>query len=165
VREDIKLKLEAESELESITLNTLVGKILTKYVEWDSFAEDSGFVFVTKNFVKSLLTEVPNKTIENIGKTTCKSSLRDAILYLHGEVDDHTFIDTLDKWLSASHIPFRKIEKNEKKKYIIQHDLGHKWSLYFSTLISSIIVEIGYSLDNQILDEQLISFEFNKSDK
>jgi hypothetical protein len=46
-------------------LNTLAGKILTKYVEWDSFAEDSGFVFVTKNFVKSLLTEVPDKTIEN----------------------------------------------------------------------------------------------------
>lgn len=80
VHDKIKQKLVIESELESLTLNTLVSRTLAKHVEWDKFADDMGFVSVTKQFLKSVLDSVPEKTIETIALTTCRNAFKDIVI-------------------------------------------------------------------------------------
>lgn len=148
--------------MDSITLNTLTSKILTKHVEWDRFAEDIGFVFLTKPFLRSLLEKVDEETIKKIAVSTCRGAIRDAIIFIKGEINIGSFLSAVDLWFGASHMPFRHIVKQDSDRYIIQHDLGKKWSLYIVTVINAVLNEIQYKSVNQRIDEQSATFEIQK---
>ncbi len=159
VTETVKDKLDVESEMNSTTLNTLVSQILSKHVDWDRFAEDIGFVFLTRQFLRTLLDYVDDKAMSTIAVSTCRGAMRDAMLFIKGEINITTFIQALDLWFGASHMPFRHIVNNGSDKYIVQHELGKKWSLYLATVVNSLLGELGYMTKDQKMDEQSVSFE------
>jgi hypothetical protein len=158
---DTKNKLEIESEMKSMTLNTLIGQIITKHVIWDRFAEDIGFVFLTKPFLRAILSHVPEKEMTNIAVTVCRGAMKDATIYMHGELTLDTFIKSLDSWLAASHIPFRHIKNNDTDKYVIQHELGNVFSQYLVTVINAILNEFKFRIHKQELTDQSVSFEID----
>ena len=162
VADDVKEKLEVESELNAISLNTLIGQILTKHVEWDRFAEDIGIVVLTRPFFRAILEEVDDKTLTIIAVSTCRSAIRDAMLFITGKADLQSFLKVLDLWLAASNISFRHITEDHQDKYIVQHELGHKWTIYFTSVTNTLLSELGHRMDNQNLTEQTITFEIVK---
>ena len=159
---DAKNKLEIESEMKSMTLNTLIGQILTKHTSWDRFAEDIGFVFLTKPFLRAILSHVPEKEMTNIAVTVCRGAMKDATIYMYGEITVDTFIKSLDSWLAASHIPFRHIKDDDVNKYVIQHELGNVFSQYLITVINAILNEFKSRASKQELTDQSISFVIDK---
>ena len=163
VSDDVKEKLEVESELNAISLNTMIGQILTKHVEWDRFAEDIGVVVITRPFFRAVIEEVDDKTLTTIAVTTCRSAIRDAMLFITGKSDLPSFLKVLDLWLGASNIPFRHIVENHQDKYIVQHDLGNKWTIYFTSVTGTLLNELGYRMDKQVTTEQTITFEIVKA--
>jgi hypothetical protein len=94
VSKAVKEKLDAESKMSGITLNTLVSQIITKHTEWDRFARDVGFASVTKPFLRSVLEHLDDKTVSTIAVTTCRGAMRDAIIYMNGKMEYSTFIKT-----------------------------------------------------------------------
>jgi hypothetical protein len=148
--------------MKSMTLNTLIGQIITKHTSWDRFAEDIGFVFVTKPFLRAILSHVTEKEMTNIAVTVCRGAMKDATIYMYGEMTVDTFIKSLDSWLAASHIPFRHIKNNDEDKYVIQHELGNVFSSYLITVINAILNEFKYRASKQDLTDQSISFVIDK---
>lgn len=163
VPEDVRHKLAIESEMDSLTMNTLISRILTHHVEWDKFAEEIGFVSVTKPFLRVVLDTLSDNALKHIATTTCRSAFKDAVIYTQGSMTVETILKTLELWLGSSHIPFRHIKKESVDKLIIQHELGEKWSIYFSTLISTLLNEVGYKLINEVKTQQNVSFEIVKN--
>lgn len=159
---DTKNKLEVESEMKSMTLNTLIGQIIKKHTIWDRFAEDIGFVFLTKPFLRAILSHVTEKDMTTIAVTVCRGAIKDATVYMYGELTVETFIKSLDSWLGASHIPFRHIKDEFQEKYIVQHDLGVVFSGYLITVINAILNEFKFQASKQELTDQSISFVINK---
>ena len=160
---NIKNKLELESEMKGMTLNTLIGQIVTKHVVWDRFAEDIGFVFLTKPFLRAILSQVPEKEMTTIAVTVCRGAMKDATIYMYGELSVDTFIKSLDSWLAASHIPFRHITNEGISKYVIQHELGNVFSQYLVTVINAILNEFKFRIHKQELTDQSVSFEIDKT--
>jgi hypothetical protein len=162
VDEETKNKLEIESEMKSTTLNTLIGQIITKHVSWDRFAEDIGFVFLTKPFLRAILAHVPEKEMTNIAVTVCRGAMKDATVYMYGEITLESFIKSLDSWLTASHIPFRHIKDRNTDRYVVQHELGNTFSSYLITVVNVILNEFRYRTSNQEITDQSISFSIEK---
>ena len=162
VSKEIKEKLEDEAEMTGSTVNTLTSNVLTKHVNWDRFAEDIGFVFLTKPFLRAILDEVDEKTIKLIAVSTCRGAIRDAVLFLKGEMNKDSIMDAFDLWFGASHIPFRHIKKNDVDRYIVQHGLGKKWSIYIGAVVNVLLNEIKYKVTNQKSQDQSISFDIVK---
>ena len=159
---DVKNKLEIESEMKSITLNALIGQIITKHTSWDRFAEDIGFVFLTKPFLRAILSHVSEKEMINIAVTICRGAMKDATIYMYGEITVDTFLKTLDSWFVASHIPFRHIKDDDVDKYIIQHEIGNAFSHYIITVINAILNEFKCRVSKQELTDQSVSFVIDK---
>ena len=159
---DTKNKLEIESEMKSMTLNTLIGQIITKHTSWDRFAEDIGFVFLTKPFLRAILSHVPEKEMTTIAVTVCRGAMKDATIFMYGEITVDTYIKSLDAWLAASHIPFRHIKNDDEDKYVIQHELGNVFSKYLVTVINSILNEFTFCIAKQDLTDQSVSFSIDK---
>lgn len=162
VDEDIKKKLEVESEMKSVTLNTLIGNIITKHVNWDKFAEDIGFVFLTKPFLRAILSNISEKEITTIAVTICRGAMKDAAIYMYGEITIDTFIKSLNLWLAASNIPFRHIKENNQERYVIQHDIGIQFSKYLVVVVNAILNELKFGVHKQEVTDQSISFEIVK---
>jgi hypothetical protein len=162
VNEGTKNMLDDEAEMNGTTINTLVNNILIKHTNWDRFAEDIGFVFLAKPFLRSLLDEVSEKTIKLIAVSTCRGAIRDAVLFLKGEMNPDNVVKAFDLWFNASHIPFRHIRTEKMDRYIIQHGLGKKWSIYIEAVVSTLLNEVACKLINQKKNEQSVSFDIVK---
>ena len=63
VKDDVKRKLENECELKNLTLNTLVSQILSRHTDWGRFANEAGFVYLTKEDAKAFLELIPNAVV------------------------------------------------------------------------------------------------------
>lgn len=158
----VRERLNAEAELSGVSTNTLIAKIVTRHVEWDRFVADTGFVVSTKPFLRALLQEAKEERIKELASTVCKAAFRDAIIFIHGELNFHNTLRTMDQWLLASNIPFRHVINKSTCKYVVQHDLGMKWTLYFLTLLNSMLNEFGYKTNNVSANAQSISLEIQK---
>ncbi len=141
------------------TLNTLMSQIVTKHIRWDRFAEDIGFVFLTKQCVRSILEHVDDKVIRDIATTTCRAAMRDAVIFIKGRESLDNFLEVIDLWFNASHIPFRHITVRGENRYVIQHDFGRKWSLYIVSVINSLSTEMGFKMKNQKINDHSAFFD------
>lgn len=158
---EIKDELELEAKKNSMGLSSLVTKILAKHLEWHRFT-DIGFSFTTKGFQKTVLSKIKDSDIEKMAQTTCKDSFRNAVIFMHDELNFENFLNTCDLWLDASGISFRHFKKNNVENYFISHNLGKNWSKYFSMLIQSFEDELEFS-SHVILDKDYLSFELKSS--
>lgn len=159
IEEDVKNILEAESEIQQISFNSLLNKILKKHVQWDRFTQEIGMTYISKSVFRNLLSKIDDNDLKVIATSSCRSAMRDAVIYIERELTLQSFIGTLDLWLSASHIPFRHSVTNDGMKYIIQHNLGVKYSTYLQTSISALLSEIQYGLREISTSDHNVIFE------
>ena len=63
IDDSIIKSLQKESELYNISLNTLINKILTRYIEWDSYAPKVGMIPMAKPIIASLFNMMNEEEI------------------------------------------------------------------------------------------------------
>lgn len=97
-----------------------------------------------------------------IAVTVCRGAMKDATIFMYGEITLDTYIKSLDAWLAASHIPFRHIKNYDEDKYVIQHEFGNVFLKYLVTVINAILNEFTFCIDKQDLTDQSVSFSIDK---
>jgi hypothetical protein len=169
---DIYEKIEMQSISEGTNISTIINSILRKYVTWDQFVSDIGFIFLQKPFLRTILEEIPESAVIKAAKTTCHSGMRDAISFIHGKIDIDSIIDVVRLWLSASNLPHRIITNDDNDvnnqntiEFRIQHNLGKKGSLYFGTLLSTLFGELGIQPKRSLLKDHSAIIIFKISPK
>lgn len=157
IESEIKEIMDSESELNHTSFNAMLNNILRRHVEWDRFTQEIGMIYVNKSALRSILAKLDERDIKLIASSTCRSGLRDAVIFLKKEMSFKSVIETIDLWLSASGLPFRHASGDYGEKYIIKHDLSVKYSIYLQTTIAALFSEIQYGLtDISISDHNLI---------
>ena len=169
---EIYEKIEMQSISEGTNISTVINSILRKYVTWDQFVSDIGFIFLQKPFLRTLLEEIPESIVIKAAKTTCHAGMRDAISFIHGKIDMDSIIDVVRLWLSASNLPHRIITNDDDNndgnttiEFRIQHNLGKKGSLYFGTLLSTLFGELGIAPKRSLLKDHSVIIIFKTSAK
>ena len=158
----IKESLEIECELENQNINHILNQIIQKHLKWDKFAKEIGLVFISKSIFRNILKKLTDSEIRLLATTICRVTFRDATVYMKGDFNYKNFIEIIDIWITNSHIPFRKIETEGIIKYVIQHNLGKKYSIYLLTTFGILFSELGYVISNKQLAEDVLTFEIPK---
>jgi len=57
------------------------------------------------------------------------------ILLVKNEYNLSAFLDMIESWLRVSGIGYRRDAINSVQRFVIQHDMGERWSTYFEKLI------------------------------
>ena len=159
INEDVKDSIENESQVQQISFNAMLNKILKKHVEWERFTQEIGMIYMSKSVFRNILVKINDKDLKILAATTCRAAMRDAVIYIKKELTITTLLETFDLWLSASHIHFRRVNADDSEKYIIQHDLGEKYSLYLYTAFNAVLSEIGCTGTNAKIGDQNLVFE------
>src|SRR5690348_123454 len=108
IDEHIKLALESESENNGISVNSLISQILYKYTKWDTYIKDIGFGAFPKEFVKKLLEDMDDKAIPEFAVQSSKSSLKNAMIFMNGDITIESLGFTLNSWLDAINIQYKE---------------------------------------------------------
>ena len=133
-------ELETESMEKNISQNVLVKQILEKYVQWDRFAEKIGMIPVPTNILERLGKEMVGKDIDNILKVLLPM-IKESVLFMKGKYDLRRCIETLEDYMRASGMKSDHRIDGEVHQFIIQHELGIKWSLLTEKLFREICHE------------------------
>jgi hypothetical protein len=148
--------LQHEADLKQISLNTLANQIFKEYVEWYAGAPKSGYVTVRKSLIVQMLNDMSEEKILDYAKITSKDS-RDINLLLAGEYTIESVLKVIEHKVRISGYRYRQETKNGVQSYIIQHDLGRKWSMYLGSLFKAEFEDVGQKgVEMEILDNILV---------
>ena len=130
-------ELETEAMQKSVSQNVLVRQILEKYVQWDRFSDKIGMIPVPKAILEALGDEMGGKDIDKIIKIIVPI-IKKNVMFIKGDYDLKRCIETLEDYMRASDmISDHRLEGN-LHHFIIQHDLGMKWSVFTEQLLKEI---------------------------
>ena len=128
-------KLRRESEQNQTSLNTLANQIFRQHIDWHSKASKAGYVPLLKPVIIKLLDRLSEEDVVQVAEEVSKDMFKDVILLMRDENDLASTLNHIETWIRMSGFPY-KVEVEEDKEvysYIIQHDMGKKFSLLLAT--------------------------------
>ena len=130
-------ELDSEATQKKISQNVLVKQILERYIQWDRFSDKIGMVPVPKEILESLGEDLDGKDIDEIINVVFPM-IKNNVMYIKGGYDLERCIETLEDYMRASGMNSDHRIEGELHTFIIQHDLGMKWSVFTEQLLTQI---------------------------
>ncbi len=130
-------ELETEAMQKNISHNVLVKQILEKYVQWERFSDKVGFVPVPKDILNALGDDLDGKDIDEIIKVV-QPIIKDTCMFMKGGYDLKRCIETLEDYMRASGMKSDHRIEGNVHHFIVQHDMGQKWSVFTEQLLTEI---------------------------
>jgi hypothetical protein len=125
-------------------------------VEWYASAPKAGYVTVRRSLIVQMLADMTEEQVLEYARITAKDS-RDINLLLTGEYTLSSALKVIEHKIRISGYRYRRELKGDMQSYIIQHDLGRKWSLYLGALFRAEFEEVGHrDTEFEILENILI---------
>jgi hypothetical protein len=150
--------IKNESREKRITLNNHVNNILAIHNETYRNLQKLHYLWLSTEFVKSVVSHVPEKSITKVGELFLKD-IKKQIRYCHEEMDSNTVMDTIEGICILQDIPFNLQEYvNGEKKYTILHGLGRKLSLIQKYTLEKLFSEISNLIKNFSMNCEHITF-------
>ncbi len=163
-------ELETEAAQKSISQNVLVKQILEKYVEWDRFSDKIGMIPVPKGILQSLGDELDGKDIDEIINLIFPM-IKDTVMFIKGGYDIKRCIETLEDYMRASGMTSDHRIESDVHTFLIQHDLGMKWSVFTEQLLTQVFrnflpdMELKFqTTDNTVILTAPLGSDFDEHD-
>ena len=138
--ESVVDELETEATEKNISQNVLVKQILEKYILWDRFADKIGMLPVPRNIIQTLGKDMEGEDIDHIIQAM-RPMIKESVLFMKGQYDLKRCIETLEDYMKASGMKSDHRIEGEIHHFIVQHELGMKWSLFTEQLLKQIFHE------------------------
>jgi hypothetical protein len=149
-------ELRREAEQRQISLNTFASQILAQYMNWHFNAPKTGWIPIQREMLRKLMDNTGDEEIRTLADYIARNPMQELILLLRREYDFATFLDVMEAWLKVSQFPYNHSNIDEKHVFVIQHDLGHKWSNYMAQLFHTACEELASRPEIQITDNSII---------
>lgn len=133
---DIDDALEQDADENGVSANSLINKILKKYVEWDRHADKFGFVSIGVETFRSILNEVEDKNLESIAITAGDTLPKSQVLFWFKKISLETILKTFSLLGKYSGVFVTEIDFKEGDCVLtLRHQLGQKWSVFLRCLL------------------------------
>ena len=130
-------ELETEAMQKNISQNVLVKQILEKFIQWDRFSDKIGMIPVPKAILESLGVDMEGKDIDEI-INVLTPIIKKNVMFIKGDYDLKRCIETLEDYMRASGMHSDHRIEGNIHHFIIQHELGMKWSIFTEQLLKEI---------------------------
>jgi len=156
-------QLRSEAEKKQISLNVLVNQVLRQYNTFNTDAPPAGFLSMPKSTLKRVMDMLTEKQVEEVIKALIENDVEDIILLFRNEFTTESFLDVIESWIRSQNLPFKHEIKDDIHKYLIQHDMGRNWSLYFSEIFSRTLEKLTSKKIERTITNNTIMFSVDLS--
>jgi len=161
---EILYSLRQEAKRKDISVNTLVSQIARQHTNWHGTAAQAGFMYVRRPLITKLLEGQNEEQIKLLARYVALSSNKDFILMLRSKYNIHSALDIIETWIrisgySYTHNIRRLNYTNMLHYFILQHNMGMKWSFYLSELYRNLFEEFGVINSQFDMTDSTLTFE------
>lgn len=140
---DLLDELRLEAEQKQISLNTFANQIFRQFMDWHLSAAKAGWVPVQREMLRSMIDKSSDEDIVMLAENIARTQMPEFILLLRREYDFASFLDVMEAWMKVSQFPYNHRNNDDKHLFVIQHELGKKWSLYMKKLFETVCEELA----------------------
>lgn len=137
--------LREEAKQKDISTNTLLNQIVKEHLKWHANASNAGFIAVSRILITSLISHLSEQEIISVTEHVAKKTNKDTILLLENEYTMTAALDFIENWIKISGYKYKHHKINDDQNrhmYVIQHDMGIKWSIYLASLYQFLFDEV-----------------------
>ena len=156
-------KIRSYAKSENITINSAINQLLSHAVDWDIVASKTGWIPIPKDILVSYFDKLDDAIIMEIAEESGKHVPKDMLLAMRGKVDIKEWISILRSRAKASGFHFSEIEEDDHVQFVMKHDMGIKWSIYFLTYYKSSFKTLGCEVECNITNNT-ISYNISRKD-
>ena len=124
----------------------MVNQILKEHFDWHTNAPKAGFIAVRRCLIRDFLNYLTEQEIVSVAEHVSKTTTKDSILFIEKEYTMKSALDFVENWIKISGYSYRHEEINNdgkhKHMYLIQHDMGFKWSICLAGLYQFLFDEL-----------------------
>jgi len=132
--------LEAEAEARGISVNAVVTSLISKYENWDRFAERFRFIALTDELIKSMLNHLTDEEIAQIGSTLGARTTEEGMMFWYKEASAESLVTYLRNRCRFANFGNLEYERRGSSHLIaLQHGMGRKWSLFIQCSIEGVL--------------------------
>jgi hypothetical protein len=140
--DEILRKLRNEADQKRISLNTLASQIFQSYIEYDVYASRAGMVSFPKSLLIRIMDGLNEREVDQLSEYIAKNEFKEMTLLMKNEYTLSAFLDLIESWLRISGFGYRRDIVDGVQTFVIQHDMGKRWSVYFERLIRYVFQDL-----------------------
>jgi hypothetical protein len=156
-------QLREESKKKQVSLNALVNQILKDHLDWHTYAAQARMFHVPRSTFSRLVDNLTEEELSKHAVTIAKKDFVDIGLLLRGEFTLTSFLNILENWSRISSIPYKHEINNDIHNFIIQHDMGRKFSFLIKELYRYILEDIFEIRSDFTMTDSTVMFRFSSS--
>ncbi|GFN40660.1 MAG: conserved hypothetical protein [Marine Group I thaumarchaeote] len=162
VDSNLKEKLASECKNEHTSMNAVINRALLEYVGWNRHVKQGGWVTIFRSAFRSIIDLVEEKEIIRIGHEVGRDEYRASSKLFFGTVDVDSLTQMIIDYFDHMNVNYQHTTNEGKNRFIVKHDLGKNWVLYFISTVESLFGEIGYMIKKEVACELCFDFEIIK---
>jgi len=143
VWKDVYDSLENEARTREISLNVLVNQVLSSHTRDDLLFEEEGFVKMTKNTVRIVLSLIPDDKLAEFGSLAAKSGADARMLARSDCITVDTVLDELRLFSRSGWYSLNEARKKGKEVIALIHDFGPRESVVLGAFTSGLFALAG----------------------
>src|SRR5712692_3770915 len=143
IPEELEEILAKDAEAKGLSVNALVASILTKYSQWDRYADKFGLVTITRAGLRAMIEGLDDDSAERLAKETGSQNPREMTLFWFKKHSLDTFLSYLNIMCRYGRIGEYELEMDGRNCTILfHHGLGLNVSKYHGYFFTEAIREI-----------------------
>ncbi|MDQ2684780.1 MAG: DUF2171 domain-containing protein [Thermoproteota archaeon] len=163
LNENVMNGIRSEAENGTTSVNNFVNYILKRFTDSDKFKPQTGMIYINRPVVIEIFNKKSYEEIVHLAKFIAKDAICNTILFTHGKKDLDTFLLWIENEMNKHSFTVRHITDGNSHKYIIRHEMGYKFSLFYKTIIEEIFQDNLKEKNIEfILSDEILLFVFEK---
>jgi uncharacterized protein (DUF4415 family) len=157
-------RLRRESKDSQVSLNTVINHIAMQHLAWYAHGCKAGFIVVRKGDIVKMLEKISEKDVTEIAEYVTRKESKEFITMLRNEYTITSALDVIETWVKVAGYSYRHEVIGSEHFYIIQHDMGLKWSLYLKEQYGVILEDFGVQRADFRASQNIVVFKVNIED-
>ena len=156
-------RIRKHAKMEGTSLNSMINTLLTFDIDWHIPAASSGWVPIPKNILIAIMDKLDEKEIVEVAENVARKTLKDLVLAMKGKYGTKETLEILAGRSKAGGFHYNEVEEGNHIHFIMQHNMGRKWSLYFKTFYELALSDLGCKTKFTMTDNT-VTYTVNKKD-
>jgi hypothetical protein len=155
-------QLREESKKKRISLNTLVNQIFQEHLEWHTHAAQAKLHHVPRSSLSRIIDKLTEEELSEVAVSMAKIDFVDVGLLLRGEFTISSFVNIVENWCKISAFPYKHEVNDDMHNFIVQHDMGRKYSFLIKELYRYIVEEMFERKTHFIITDNTVVLRFKE---
>lgn len=143
IEKELDEALQKLAKNEKMTVNSIVGRQVRRYVDWDRYTEKFHMVEISPDLLQEMMSRYTLDEARQLGRKMSKDVIRVSIQAIFVNVTVENALEFLRRFsLYTRRFEFEDSVEGRKHVLLLRHSMGDNWSAYLGGLIEELF-EVG----------------------